>query len=219
MTTIESLERIKMPEGTDEETKQEKETPEDLPPIKDYLQATIVSMAKDIKREKRPIWEVLNDPQVRAIADRRAFLGELRKKTSLAKYEQEQQQRLKEMQILRQQRREQRLEEVHPESVSRLTNFFKERAGKVIEFLSQPIAGVERTREVERQSYEVYKDIFKDAGKRLRGAAGYFRGIGAALGKGVVAGAKAFSTKFRESSRNQGRPVSGGLKGGPPGPI
>ncbi len=167
-----------MVEGVDKETK------------KDYLQATIESMVKNLqdknlqeKKPRMPIWQVLNDPQVRAIAERRALVEEVREKASLGKYEQEQQQRLKEMQMSRQQRREQRVEEqqrvmeVRPGFLSRATNFFKERTGKVIEFLSQPIREVDRIRQVESQSLKEQAEILKTAGRKLTGNSGVLKGM------------------------------------------
>lgn len=126
--------------------------------------------------------------------------------------------RYKELQRKREERRAARETQPEPQLEPQPRKSLLSRIGERLGgFLAQPNREVARLRDVEMQSSEAYKDMFKDAGKRLRGAAGYLRGIGAAFGKGVVGGAKAFSTEFRKSSRSQSSPTPG-ITGGAGGP-
>ena len=141
------------------------------------------------RNPRRPIWDKLNDPGEIAVLQRRDFLEKLRERAERGKAEQEailawdagqklraerRQRILKEQQRLEEQQRQQ---EVKPGFRSRVTNFFKERTEKIIDFLSQPNKGVKRLREFETQSNLELINRLERAGSKLRGASGFLRGI------------------------------------------
>lgn len=160
----------KMEETTSEEKYTNKKNYSFPPPATEYKPPTTP------KKPRRPVWEglkdtdQLTDPGDIAVAERRRFLKQLQEGVARTKENQvgeEVQQQWKAMKERRQRPRKIGL------------------GLKILEFLSQPTGELRRLREVEQQSPEAHKDMLKDAGKRLRGAGGFLRGLAAAVFKGV----------------------------------
>lgn len=88
--------------------------------------------------------------------------------------------------------------------------------GRGIEgFLSQPAQEARRLREAEMQSNEAYKEIFKNQGKRLKGASGFLRGLAAAAFKGIGGTSTNIGERLEPKPDTSSRPTSGTLAPGP----
>lgn len=175
------------------------------------------------RNQRKPVWDILNDPGEMAVLKRRAFLEQLRQKTERGKGLQVAQLQWNEKKRLREERRQELLER-QQESQTEIpkTPFFDKlkNIGKTIsEFLSQPNKEAERLRRFETQSHEQLKETFKESGRKLRGLSGFLRGLGAATfagsKEGILAGTKTFSAKMQENSKSQ----RGSRAGSAPPPI
>lgn len=128
----------------------------------------------------------LTDPGDKAVAERRRFVKELEEGVARTKESQEAE---KVQQLWRAMQERRKLNYVQKQELQLESQTFRDRLrniGKgVLDFLSQPTREARRVKAVEQQSLEAYIDMFKNAGKRSRGAAGFLKGVGAAMFGGI----------------------------------
>lgn len=225
MTTLETEEK-KMPESTDLEVKQQEGAPtDDVRYSTDWIaglpsQEKVVSVEDPYQQKKprRPVWAELadaeTDPGLKAIAERRRFLKELQEGVTRVKVDQEVQRQWKARQEQKQQRQQQRLQEYEqqtPQEVqetpritsgNRMLTFF----GRQFEIASKEV----------RKNFEQERQFFDRLGKRLRGPAGFLRGVASTF-KGI----RGISTKIGEGLESKPKqPLSSGVPARkPPGSL